>query len=187
MHANSSHVLYESISHVVAFRRHAYGMVHRDVKPANILVANNGAVKLADMGLAKPIAELEASSAGHVLATHTRLVAVDLRELAEFSDFLLLGCGTLVYCAPERLLSQPYSCRSDVWSLGVTLMALNILLTAIFAFESIVKVCEDDRSPIRDAGHLARHLTSLPAARARARASLCVRAARRVRPKALPR
>src|SRR5690348_8487905 len=74
---------------------HAAGILHRDVKPSNVLLAENGA-KLLDFGLAR-MAEAETLTAQGDVP------------------------GTLAYIAPERLAGDDASEGSDVWAVGVML------------------------------------------------------------------
>ena len=85
---------------------HRHGIIHRDLKSANVMVSSEGHVKVLDFGLASrmPAAEME---------TLTRSGAVD-------ADAGPLA-GTLAYLAPELLRGAAASKRSDVWALGVLL------------------------------------------------------------------
>jgi serine/threonine-protein kinase len=74
---------------------HAAGIVHRDVKPGNILMCDDGSAKVADFGIATRV-DADPTSAGHLI-------------------------GTPAYLAPERLEGGAASPRSDLYSLGVVL------------------------------------------------------------------
>ena len=73
---------------------HAHGVVHRDVKPGNVMITPDGTVKLLDFGLAKLAGE----------ATQTTLGQVR---------------GTACYMSPEQARGERVDARTDVWSLGV--------------------------------------------------------------------
>ncbi|MBK8096643.1 MAG: protein kinase [Planctomycetes bacterium] len=79
---------------------HKRGIVHRDVKPENLILTPAGELKVVDLGLARPFGARgmgSASSSGGGLA------------------------GTVAYAAPEALRGQPTSARSDLYALGVVL------------------------------------------------------------------
>jgi len=83
---------------------HQAGVLHRDIKSANILVAKNGYAKLADFGLAKL---REPAGSGQVAsAEYTRPGAV---------------MGTIPYMSPEQAAGKPVDPRSDVFSFGIVM------------------------------------------------------------------
>ena len=81
---------------------HTAGILHRDVKPSNILWARDGSAKVADFGIAKGMEPMLGTETGDITAT----------------NFVI---GTPAYLAPERLLGRRATPRSDLWSLGAVL------------------------------------------------------------------
>jgi len=82
-------------------------LIHRDIKPDNIMITKNGRAKLADLGLSKVAGEAEDADSDEVM-------------------------GTPQYISPEHLTGAPMDVRSDIYSLGATFYQL---VTGRFPFE----------------------------------------------------
>lgn len=76
---------------------HEKDIVHRDVKPANIMLLRDGTLKVMDFGLSRRTTEMSMTS------THGEIV------------------GTIAYLAPERFLGKPADARSDLYSVGIVM------------------------------------------------------------------
>jgi serine/threonine-protein kinase len=85
---------------------HDRGVVHRDLKSANVVLAADGRAKVLDFGLAKRVlgGGEEESTESHAPLTEPGTVM-----------------GTLAYMAPEQLRGRPADMRSDIWALGIVL------------------------------------------------------------------
>ena len=99
---------------------HAAGLLHRDFKPANVLVADDGVVRVTDFGLAKSRTARESSgpSDGHRSDT-----AFELASISEEEGLTVEGTvmGTPRYMAPEQHEGRPLSAAADQYALCVAL------------------------------------------------------------------
>jgi hypothetical protein len=94
-------------------RAHRSGVIHGDIKPANILVTEDGKVKLSDFGIARFATQV--SGSGKMM-------------------------GTPAYLSPEQILGEPQNTRSDLFSLGIVLYQM-VTGYAPFDGSSVSAVC----------------------------------------------
>jgi len=118
---------------------HAERLVHRDVKPQNVLINDEGEAKVTDFGIARSLEQDGLTAPGNVL-------------------------GTTDYVAPEQALGEPVTERSDIYSLGIVLYEM---LTGDVPFKADTQVgvaMKHVREPLPDVRHSRPELSALLAA-----------------------
>jgi len=96
---------------------HEHGVVHRDIKPGNIMLLERGAVKIMDFGIARMRFADHKTSTGMVL-------------------------GTPRYMSPEQISGQPVDQRSDIFSLGTVLYEM-LTQTSLFAGQNVEQIAHN--------------------------------------------
>jgi serine/threonine protein kinase len=107
---------------------HDAGLVHRDVKPGNLLLREDGALKITDFGIARAVEATQLTQVGSVL-------------------------GTAAYLSPEQAAGEPVTAAADIYGLGVVLYELLTGRTP-FLFESLTDLVAKHRestvTPVRE-------------------------------------
>ncbi|XP_057326018.1 dual specificity mitogen-activated protein kinase kinase hemipterous-like [Microplitis mediator] len=126
----------------LSYLKESHGVIHRDVKPSNILLDETGGVKLCDFGISGRLVDSKAK---------TR------------------SAGCAAYMAPERIdppdpTKPDYDIRADVWSLGITLVEL---ATGVFPyrdcktdFEVLSRVVQEDPPALPSGTHFSKEFRS---------------------------
>ncbi len=105
---------------------HVQGVIHRDIKPGNILINEWGRPFLTDFGIAKTMDNLIKTRTGTML-------------------------GTPAYVAPEQAMGHPVDHRADIYALGVTLyelLAKRLPFTAENSLQTVVMRLQEDPEPL---------------------------------------
>jgi tetratricopeptide (TPR) repeat protein len=109
-------------------RAHASSIIHRDIKPGNVMITNDGFVKIIDFGLSKLIGRSRVTGSGATL-------------------------GTVAYMSPEQARSEEVDARADIWALGAILYEM---LTARVPFRGeidqavVYSILNENPVPIRE-------------------------------------
>jgi serine/threonine protein kinase len=108
---------------------HEWGVIHRDIKPQNVLVSASGDLKVTDFGLARVASAVTSSASGAIF-------------------------GTAGYISPEQALGGPVGPRSDLYSLGVILYEMLTGELPFTADNSIAVCMKHVTEPLRPPKHL---------------------------------
>ena len=132
---------------------HARGIVHRDLKCENILLAQDGSARIADFGFATlsadPLALLKTHCGSYVSSS-----AVPAGRPSPNNP----GPGLQAYAAPEILRNEPYSGRrSDMWSLGVILFAMVVGAHRLPSPRTLGPTCSALQADYRTTTRTSRH------------------------------
>ncbi|MBM4375079.1 MAG: protein kinase [Deltaproteobacteria bacterium] len=127
---------------------HRHGVLHRDLKPGNVHLGQDGRVRVLDFGLAKVMGRPEDPAARAQGVEET--VATGVRSAIDELAAKTFGVGTPAYMAPEQWLEDPCTGATDVWATGVVLFAM---LTGRLPYhptnlhELAVEVCSSSAAP----------------------------------------
>lgn len=107
---------------------HKHGIIHQDVKPANILVSRDGTVKVTDFGLARAFSRMEIKEFSANNSSSPQITADGM---------------TPKYCSPEQATRAKVSLKTDIYSFGVLLLEL-VLGNAIWEYGPDVRKIFDE-------------------------------------------
>jgi eukaryotic-like serine/threonine-protein kinase len=131
---------------------HRQGLVHRDLKPGNIMLTESGGVKLLDFGLAKAAGTISANPKSAPLLSAVATVNSASPQLSPLTTAGAL-VGTIQYMSPEQIEGREADARSDIFAFGAVLYEM---VTGRRAFEGKSQISvasailEKEPQPIKD-------------------------------------
>ena len=130
---------------------HINGYIHKDIKPENIMIDNEGHIKLVDFDLSSKtnISMTLAPTVPNILygcclpkRTHNNIPNIEIKENMIYDDDINHTnrlCGTAEYIAPEIINNEKYNSSIDLWTIGILLYELKYNKTHIFTIKRKVQ------------------------------------------------
>jgi serine/threonine protein kinase len=128
---------------------HAKGIIHRDIKPDNIMISKDGYVKVMDFGLAKLMAISDEPP------SQAKPLSADLVPYQLLKTSVSTLQGTAAYMAPEQIENKQVDERTDIFSLGIVLYEMLSGTPPFVAFEMIAlmkSILKDQPKPLSFSG-----------------------------------
>lgn len=112
----------------LSYLKNSHDVIHRDVKPSNILIDERGNIKLCDFGISGRLVDSKAKTRSAGCAAYMAVSNIEFISHSHFTKTIFINdfFNFLLDTQPERIDPQKpeYDIRADVWSLGITLVEL---------------------------------------------------------------